>query len=171
MLSFSKTSFHFRMQNFTLQGELLKGRWIPLFLIVECHQYTHTWSARWQRCSPGLSLEPKVKTKWWKGARTNAFPLPYKAAKEEKASNMDKSYHWKLPSSSSITHIKLESDLLNHAALCDCVSLYDLSSPYKTFLYTIDKEIEPDSYEDATRDPRWVRAKENEMKALETNGT
>ena len=49
---------------------------------------------------------------------------------------------------------------------------YDsLSSSYRAFLTSFGTEVEPTSFEEACKDPRWVEAMQAEISALESNQT
>lgn len=55
--------------------------------------------------------------------------------------------------------------------MANYISYYHLSLNYQAFLSSFSEEIEPKCYEDAVKDPRWVVAMQQEIKAPDENGT
>lgn len=51
------------------------------------------------------------------------------------------------------------------------ISYSNISSAYRTFVHNISHMVEPDTYEQASQDPKWVEAMQAELKALEENNT
>ena len=56
-------------------------------------------------------------------------------------------------------------------SIANYISYQHLSSKYQAFLGKFSAEVEPRYYEEAVKDPRWVLAMQQEIKALEENGT
>lgn len=55
--------------------------------------------------------------------------------------------------------------------MCNSVSYHRINKNHKNFLETITNHNEPYSYTEASKDPNWVKAMENEIKALKENNT
>lgn len=46
-----------------------------------------------------------------------------------------------------------------------------LTNDYKNFASNVDKHIEPQSYHEASKDPKWVSTMQDEISSLEVNKT
>lgn len=55
--------------------------------------------------------------------------------------------------------------------ISNCVSYENISAPYKCFISSVSKIVEPESYSQAAKDENWVKAMKEEISALENNGT
>ncbi|KAL3515854.1 hypothetical protein ACH5RR_022756 [Cinchona calisaya] len=51
------------------------------------------------------------------------------------------------------------------------ISYSDISSAHRTFVHNISHLVEPESYEQANQDPKWVEAMQAELQAREENNT
>lgn len=50
------------------------------------------------------------------------------------------------------------------------VSCESISAPYKYFISSVSKIVEPTSYSQAAKDEKWVKATKDKITALENNG-
>lgn len=65
----------------------------------------------------------------------------------------------------------MEDDHDHPYSIANYVDYHHLSHGYQAFLSNFSVKVEPRSYEEALKDPRWVVAMQQEIKALEENGT
>lgn len=74
-------------------------------------------------------------------------------------------YHHNLPKSSahSVHHKHHHSHFLNYSNIH--------SSKFKHFIVSLDSTIEPHTYKQASKDPRWIEAMTKEISAFESNHT
>lgn len=63
------------------------------------------------------------------------------------------------------------SDSFHPHSLSNYISYDHLSSTYQAYLSGMYVDIEPNTYEEAVQDKRWIEAMKQEIAALESNGT
>ena len=80
-----------------------------------------------------------------------------------------KEYHinYVLPAPNTALPVKSST----HYPLSRYVSYSNISSVYRKFSYTFSHMVEPESYEQACQNPKWVEAMQSEIRTLEANKT
>ncbi|KAH0737540.1 hypothetical protein KY290_036245 [Solanum tuberosum] len=87
-----------------------------------------------------------------------------------------------IPTRKSTRHVKpptwlqdyVSKPLGAHACvypLSDVLGYSSLSPKYQTYIAQLSTEYEPNTYKEAVKDPRWIKAMQSELKALEDNFT